>query len=255
MPTKIAGISTGAPSRGNPVLGPHPTENPALENAIYKGTALTSGGRSGSVIYSSGHTRPICGAPIVTLISAYVRARAISDANAVASKSQTAVIQTAVTFPFRVWSSLNCASVRWRGSNCSSARAARSVAAVSLSVSRFRSSLWMWPFHIVPSTTSTVMPSAIIASVTAESVKKELYGGSTQASTTSAITASTTAPAPPRPQRSHDVDAFSNSLLLAYIVPFGRYHAGKGSFRAFLIGMGLAALMFLILYVLGVFVL
>jgi hypothetical protein len=40
----------------------------------------------------------------------------------------------------------------------------------------------------------------------------------------------------------------SNWFLVAYIVPFGKYHAGKGSFRAFLVGIGIGALVFAIFF-------
>lgn len=56
-------------------------------------------------------------------------------------------------------------------------------------------------------------------------------------------------PVPPSSHRSQDDDADSNlSSLSAFIAPRGRYHSGKGNFRAFLIGMGIGALIFAVLF-------
>jgi len=117
-----------------------------------------------------------------------------------------------------------------------------------------RNSVWMRPSQM-PNPTSKIIPKATAASAMAESLKNKLYGGFAQAITKSAATPRTTIPAQNIPHRSHDVEAASSWLAAAFILPFRRSHAGNGSLRAFLMGIGFGALMFLILYTAGVFVL
>jgi hypothetical protein len=66
------------------------------------------------------------------------------------------------------------------------------------------------------------------------------------AMTISAITAATTIPAKPHSHPSQDDDALSNWASLAFIVPFGRRHAGK-EFRGFWMGLSLGTIMFALL--------
>jgi hypothetical protein len=58
----------------------------------------------------------------------------------------------------------------------------------------------------------------------------------------SASTAATTIPAQPHDHSSQVDDALSNWVSVAFVVPFGKRHAGKG-FRGFWIELGLGALM------------
>jgi hypothetical protein len=124
------------------------------------------------------------------------------------------------------------------------------MASPSLSLDRFLSSVWIRPPHI-PNKTSPTMPNAITASAVAvpHCSSNESYAGWTPVRINSATTATTTNPAHPIPHRSQDDDASSSwSSLAAFIVPRGKYHSGKGNFRAFLIGMVIGALIFAILF-------
>lgn len=60
--------------------------------------------------------------------------------------------------------------------------------------------------------------------------------------------AKTTKPAQPHSHDAQDDDAFSNWPSLAFIVPFGRRHAGK-EFRGFWVGLAIGALMFSLLFI------
>ena len=70
--------------------------------------------------------------------------------------------------------------------------------------------------------------------------------------TNSANTAATTIPAHPHSQRSQDDEAFPNWASVAFIVPFGKRHAGK-EFRGFWVGLAIGALMFGLLFVVNLF--
>lgn len=52
------------------------------------------------------------------------------------------------------------------------------------------------------------------------------------------------------PQSSHDDDAASNWSSAAFIVPFGRHHADKNSFRTFLIALVVWLLVFCVIFLL-----
>ena len=110
------------------------------------------------------------------------------------------------------------------------------------------SSFWRSP-AICPSLISSATPIAIKLLATDEPhcSQKESYGGCIAAIATSAITPTTTSPPPNHSQRSHDSMDFSNSESLAFIVPFGRRHAGKG-FAGFWAGIGVGALIFIVLF-------
>ncbi len=123
-------------------------------------------------------------------------------------------------------------------------------ASPSLAFDRLRSSVWIRLFHI-PKPTSPTIPMAIAASVMAEYAKNELYGGAAQAITSSAITETTTNAPHQIAHRSHDDDALSNWFSVAFIVPFGRHHAGKNNFRTFLIAVAVWSLMFTCLFTVG----
>jgi hypothetical protein len=123
----------------------------------------------------------------------------------------------------------------------------QALAARSFSVSRSafaarlfdlsRSSVCIRLFNM-PNKTSPTMPIATSASVMAEILKKVLYGGSTQAMISSAITAPITNAPHQIPHFSHEEDASSNIFsAAAFIVPRGRYHAGKNRLRTFLIAV------------------
>jgi hypothetical protein len=85
----------------------------------------------------------------------------------------------------------------------------------------------------MPNKTSPTIPTAIAASVIAESVRNVLYGGSIQAMTSSAITETMTSAPQQIPHRSHDDDPFSRSPSVA----FGKYQGGKVSFLTFLLAL------------------
>lgn len=121
--------------------------------------------------------------------------------------------------------------------DCIIAMAAASCASATRSFDLLRSSVWIRLFRI-PNRTSPTIPNAIAALVTADSLKKILYGGASQSTNNSAITAATTSAPQPTPHHSHDDDASSSWLSAAcFIVPRGRYHAGKSGFRTFLLGL------------------
>jgi hypothetical protein len=157
---------------------------------------------------------------------------------------------TASIFPRSFSNDAYCPFVKERGANCASsfaraksalaarsiASAARVVASATFLFDRSRSSVWMRPSHI-PNKTSPTIPSAIAPSVIADSVRNVLYGGSIQAITSSAITATTTNAPQQIPHRSHDDDPLSRSPSVAFIFPFGRYQGGKGSFLTFLMAL------------------
>lgn len=100
--------------------------------------------------------------------------------------------------------------------------------------------------------TSPTMPKAIAPSITDVSIlsQSEAYGNGQIARKTSANTAAATNPAQPHSQRSHDDEAPSSWASVAFIVPFGKRHAGK-EFRGFWVGAVIGALMFMVLYALG----
>lgn len=139
-------------------------------------------------------------------------------------------------------------AVRSRASAASfSSLAARSMASDSLSLDRLLRSVWIRLFNI-PNKTSPTMPIATAASAMAEAVKNVLYGGSTPAITSSAITAMTTNAPHQIPHHSHDDDAASSWFSAAFIAPFGRYQAGKNSFRTFLLALVVWSLVFGLLF-------
>jgi hypothetical protein len=63
-----------------------------------------------------------------------------------------------------------------------------------------------------------------------------------------AITPTTTSPAHAHSQYSHDDDACSSWFSVAFIVPFGKRHAGK-EFRGFWAGVGIGVLIFGFLFI------
>ena len=93
------------------------------------------------------------------------------------------------------------------------------------------------------------MPKAIAASAKDDPhlSRGESYVGWMAAINNSAITAITTNPAQPHSQRSHEDDAASSWSSVAFIVPFGKRHAGN-EFRGFWVGLGVGALMFVLLF-------
>ena len=121
-------------------------------------------------------------------------------------------------------------------------------AAPSLSFDRLLSSVWMRLSHI-PNKTSPTTPSAIPASVKAESVKNAAYVGSIQNEiTNSAITETTTNTPHPMPHHSQDDDASSSWLSAAFIRPLRKYHAGKNGLRAFILFFVFWSLIYAILF-------
>jgi len=129
-----------------------------------------------------------------------------------------------------------------------SALAARSSAVATFSSDRRLNSLWRRP-AICPSLISVATPIAIrpLARDDPHCSQNESYGGWHAAMITSAITPTTTKPPPNHSQRSHDSMDFSSSESLAFLVPFGRRHAGK-EFEGFWIGVGVGALIFVALF-------
>jgi len=146
-------------------------------------------------------------------------------------------------------------SARLRSASAARALASATpiIAAASFSFDRPRSSVWCRP-SILPNSTSPIMPNAIKASATAgpHLFHAELYGGCSPAMTSSANTATTTIAAHPHSHRSHDDDAFSTALSVAFIVPRRRYHAGN-EFRGFWVGLLVGALLFAIFVAVGLY--
>jgi hypothetical protein len=68
------------------------------------------------------------------------------------------------------------------------------------------------------------------------------------AMTSSAMTEMTTSTPHHMLHRSHDDDASSNIFSMAFIVPFGRYHAGKNRLRTVLIALTVWTLMYVIIF-------
>ncbi len=187
---------------------------------------------------------------MATDIRAQKKASLIFPANDCVSKSVSNAMAIAENLPRRLWIKSHWLWFSERGINfasssalAKSAFAARSLASAAPAMAsatflsdRTRNSVWMRPSHI-PNRTSPTMPNAIATSVIANSVRNVLYGGLIQAMISSAITATTTT-APQRiPHRSHDDDPFSKSPSVAFIVPFGKYQGGKGSFITFLMSI------------------
>lgn len=131
---------------------------------------------------------------------------------------------------------LSCGDRR-RGSDIRSSTVALSIASANDLFNRALSSVWMRLSHI-PNATSPTIPIAIAALVMADSRKNSLYGGSSQSKINSATTATITSAPHQIPQRSHDAEASSNLLSAAcFIVPRGRYHAGKNVLRALFVAL------------------
>ena len=120
-------------------------------------------------------------------------------------------------------------------------------AAPSFSFDRLRSSVWMRLSHI-PNATSPTIPAATPISVNADNFKKILYGGSIHAMANSTATEIITNIPHHIPHLSHDDDASSNWLSAAYIVPRGKYHAGKNRLRTVLLAVIFWSLMYAILF-------
>jgi hypothetical protein len=118
-----------------------------------------------------------------------------------------------------------------------------------LVLERIRNSVWIRESFPLKRTSPTI-PNATAASADAEPhcSKNESYGGWIPEITNSAITATTTNAAHQIPHRSHDDDASSNWWSTAFIVPFGKYHAGKSGFREFLTAVAVWSLMFALLF-------
>lgn len=118
----------------------------------------------------------------------------------------------------------------------------------SLSFDRFRNSVWMRASFLLNMTSPTT-PAKIRRSASTDPHRSriESYEGCTHAITNSAAMATATRPAHPHSQRSHDDDALSNWASVAFIVPFGKRHAGK-EFRGFWVGAAVGALMFFVLF-------
>jgi hypothetical protein len=149
----------------------------------------------------------------------------------------------------------NFAGSIWRGAvwrrkiaKSNSAFAARRIASASLAFDRLRNSVWIRASFLLNRTSPTI-PRAITVSAMAvpHCSRNESYGGWMAAMANSATSATTTAPAHPHSHRSHDDDADSNWFSLAFIVPFGKRHAGN-EFRGFWVGAGLVALIFVVLF-------
>ncbi|MGH7007720.1 MAG: PAS domain-containing protein [Stellaceae bacterium] len=123
----------------------------------------------------------------------------------------------------------------------------------SISFDLRRSSVWI-PASFRPKITSPTIPRAITASpsATPHRSRHELYGGWTAAMINSAATAAATSPAHPHSHRPHDDDALSNWSSVAFIVPFGKRHAGK-EFRGFWIGVAIGALIFALLFLVSLY--
>jgi len=263
-PTIITGMLAGKSAIGTLLRSPQPTDNPAAWNAIYSGSFLQSSDAFGKTKYISVQARPILWSQSCTSIPAAANASEISDANLIAPTSLGAVMQTAPTFPRSVCRISNCSFDNERGAilASSSTRAksafearsiaspAASVAASSLAFDRFRSSVWMRLFHIVPSVISPTMPKATAASAIAgpHISKVESYGGWQIARKNSAITPTTTNAANHTPHRSQEDDASSSWLSAAFIIPFGSHHAGQNGFRDFLFAFAVWSLIFAILF-------
>jgi len=130
----------------------------------------------------------------------------------------------------------------------SSASTSRLLDSVSSAFDRRRSSVWMRASFRLK-ITSPIMPKAIAASIAAVSIRSqsEPYGSGKSARITSANTAAATNPAQPHSQRSHDDEASFSWVSVAFIVPFGKRHAGK-EFRGFWTGVAIGALMFGLLF-------
>jgi len=111
------------------------------------------------------------------------------------------------------------------------------------------------PMNTQTSTEERVSFIALMASSARESLSSftqmltDVYAGSIDSNHMDARhpAPTTTAPAHPHSQRSHDDDADSNWFSLAFIVPFGKRHAGK-EFRGFWVGAALVALIFVALF-------
>lgn len=189
--------------------------------------------------------------------SAYINTSALSRANSMQTSKDGAIGRSSSMICSRFSSGIvryavnrSMSATRPRASAASfSSLAARPVASTRRLFDRPRSSVWMWPFHMVPSRTSPVIPMATAASVTADSVKNIRYGGSIQAMMSSTTTETTTNAAHHSPQHSQDAAAASNwSSLVAFIVPRGRYHAGKNRIRTFLLAALVWGVMFALLF-------
>ena len=137
---------------------------------------------------------------------------------------------------------------------CAVASPAVFAASASRLFDRVRNSVWIRASNL-PKITSPTIPSATTASatVTPQWFQNESYAGWIYAIANSAIIPITTNPAQPHSHRPQDDDALSNWASLAFILPFGKNHAGK-EFSGFWIGLGIGALIFAFLYVISVFV-
>jgi hypothetical protein len=211
------------------------------------------------------HRLGVCPIWLVTPASANTVARASAYINASGSPfwySKNNLSDGAISFSDLTISALlsgeidRHAVIRWssavlsRASAASfSSLAARSIASSTRLFDRFRSSVWMRLFR-APNLTSPTIPNATRALAAADPhcSKNESYNGWIPAIRNSATTPATTNPANQTPHCSHDDDAASSWLSVAYIVPSGRYHAGKRTLRAFLMGVGFGAVMFAILF-------
>ncbi len=145
-----------------------------------------------------------------------------------------------------------------RFSLCSSsallrANAARSLASAILISDRLFNSAWRLE-AIRPNCTSPATPrkTSISAIDDPHRSQNESYGGWIAAIANSAKMPKARISAQYQPQDSHESIERSNSSLLAFINPYRKRQAGK-AFRGFWFGVGTAALMFVILFVVGHF--
>jgi hypothetical protein len=130
----------------------------------------------------------------------------------------------------------------------SCALAARSFATATCSSDLRLSSFWRSPAILLNMISrATPIATKLLASDDPHCSRKESYGGCIAAIATSAATPIITRPPPNHAHRSHDSMDFSSSRSLALITPFGRRHAGKG-LKGFWVGVGVGALMFVILF-------
>lgn len=136
------------------------------------------------------------------------------------------------------FASSSCASaaIRFASAARSLASPASFTASERLSFERFRNSVCIRLFHML-NMTSPTMPTATPASGTSESVKNRSYGGLIMATINSAMMQTMTSAPHHLLHRSQDSDAPSNPFVLAFFVPFGRYHSGNNSCRVFFVAV------------------
>lgn len=126
--------------------------------------------------------------------------------------------------------------------------AALSTAFLTSSFDRRRNSVWIFA-SLLANKISPTIAKAITTSAKNDPhlSRKESYDGWMPAIISSATMAAVTKPAHPHSQRLQDDDAFSNWFSVAFIMPFGKRHAGK-EFRGFWVGLGIGVLIFASLF-------